>query len=857
MPVGDWTPAELGMWDLNGDGNITQADLDLANAYGLTTIASAIQQLLSGATFGEGADLDFEVEEAMEEVAGVDTSGLAGDEGSAILAELNQPTIPNSLESVTEISNLGTVSYSGVTNWQAVPGGFQPLPPVAGGRKRLHQISQFHGGINQRSSPRDISAIECQEAINVSFNEIGRIKLCGNAYYTENSITFAARGNNCLPGFGLFQFTAPADQDGNAGSEVITLVGDGGEIDAHSAGGGTDTGFIDMETSNTGGEAPIIYASGNGVYVADASFLNPRKARIYVDRDDKNETVVGWSSATGLPLINAPTSDNENAAPAGQVTIQSGNTDVASSTNGSLEVNIGNVDTGTWNGDYLFYVSWLFDGRCETQLTPIGQDEFTNNTLRLNPSLTHTNSAPLGGDKRIEGGRIYFKKEDTKERYLLAEFSLKDGVRGALDTTFTQWTIGSNIHDLLDTDRLVFVDPPEIDTYFSLNQYSAEELYPPSDDSTAEDGATSTAITGEAALILKYKAVTTGPDGVIYVGNVQFNGRDMPDTMMCSMPGKPGLFPQYNTYDSPSSDGSPIRALASFGDQILQFKENGLYVINVAAGSPNTTQFFAESIYRDCGVFNQCQVFTTSFGVIFVNKFGVFIYDGSKVISLTGGKFNWIESSNITEAISNTSDAAFPSIGYDPRSQDIIVLKNVGDDATDDDDGAWVYSMVTQAWTELNLAIINANGRRFSNMIITSKGFLSMTTTASANLQNYNHAPNTAFTITYQTKDIDFGTPTQTKKIMKIYVTYKGDASAMYFTYGANGDTTPTEAMTNSEGGDQYLTNAGTTDHNVAIYTLNSHPANLKSIQLKVTGTCETDVEINDISILYRPRPIK
>ena len=90
----------------------------------------------------------------------------------------------------------------------------------------------------------------------------------------------------------------------------------------------------------------------------------------------------------------------------------------------------------------------------------------------------------------------------------------------------------------------------------------------------------------------------------------------MPDSMFFSMPGKPGLFPQYNVFDSPSSDGAFITALASYGDTILQFKENGLYIINVS----NPAQFYAQASFRDCGVHNPCQVFTTSFGVIFVNR---------------------------------------------------------------------------------------------------------------------------------------------------------------------------------------------------------------------------------------------
>ena len=99
--------------------------------------------------------------------------------------------------------------------------------------------------------------------------------------------------------------------------------------------------------------------------------------------------------------------------------------------------------------------------------------------------------------------------------------------------------------------------------------------------------------------------------------------------------------------------------------------------------------------------------------------------------------------------------------------------------------------------------------------------------------------------------------PSQTKKIFKVYITYKGDANALTGTYGVNGDTSPTEAMTNSETSDATLENAGTTDHNIATFTLNSHPADVKSIMFKFTGACGTDFEINDISILYRLRPIK
>ena len=115
------------------------------------------------------------------------------------------PTV-SSLPSLPSISNVGSVPFSGSVNWNAVPAGFQPLPQTLGGRKKLYQLSQFHGGINQKSSPRDISEIECQEATNVTFSNIGRIKPLGDCLNTNTigaDISADSIDEN-FPGYGLF-----------------------------------------------------------------------------------------------------------------------------------------------------------------------------------------------------------------------------------------------------------------------------------------------------------------------------------------------------------------------------------------------------------------------------------------------------------------------------------------------------------------------------------------------------------------------------------------------------------------------------------------------------------------------------
>ena len=347
------------------------------------------------------------------------TFGGRGGTGAGTSAEDRAvDTHEAALPSVAELSNMGVNSFSGAVNWNAIAGGFQPLPQLAGTTKKLYQLSQFHGGINQKSSPRDISDMECQEASNVTFSSIGAIKLLGDCLNTNNSITVNGRAISarCLSGYGLFQFSVPADKSDSVGQDVVTLSADGLSIDAHDlSNGANEDDWITLNGSTDDATvAPIFYASGNGVYVGDANYTstsNAPKAKVYVYREDINGTlndfgggntnvVNGWIE--GKPLIDSPDQGTDVSDVVGSYGSHADEGDA-----GSMSVSILPTGTGTWGPDgatdYYFFVSWLFDGGCETGLTSIGSDSLATQKLDFNVSIRHTNAAPLGGDKRIEG----------------------------------------------------------------------------------------------------------------------------------------------------------------------------------------------------------------------------------------------------------------------------------------------------------------------------------------------------------------------------------------------------------------------------------------------------------------------
>jgi len=164
--------------------------------------------------------------------------------------------------------------------------------------------------------------------------------------------------------------------------------------------------------------------------------------------------------------------------------------------------------------------------------------------------------------------------------------------------------------------------------------------------------------------------------------------------------------------------------------------------------------------------------------------------------------------------------------------------------------------MGTQSWTEGTGLITNTNATRHSNFVVSPNGYLSICQSDVEVVKNYKLG-NSAQTLLYQTKDLDFGLPTQTKKLHKVYITYKGNATNLTVTWRYNGETVD-RGFTATNFGD----NSGTDDYEVAtlIPDNTAESKDWKSMAIRITSgasTVASDFEINDISILYRVRPIK
>tara|TARA_Y100001938_G_scaffold61445_1_gene85468 strand:+ start:984 stop:4976 length:3993 start_codon:yes stop_codon:yes gene_type:complete len=272
----------------------------------------------------------------------------------------------------------------------------------------------------------------------------------------------------------------------------------------------------------------------------------------------------------------------------------------------------------------------------------------------------------------------------------------------------------------------------------------------------------------------------------MYIGNIRQGGRTYPDRMLRSPVNKFDTFPETNYIDVAVGDGDSITALKSFGDRLLQFKKNKVYVINVSGESE-----VLEAEYPNAGVSYPSEIVKTNIGIAWINASGLWFFDGKQIKNLTR---------NILDGALKTSTQQ-GYIGFDSETNRLIFTGTVGSGLLT----VWrIFDLELNALQSNNVGDLFAHSASsanyYTNFVNNSDGDMvfgyvdgSSSTKTELNFYKWDNTPSggasTVGHTFWKSKDIDFGSPSMKKKVYKIYITYKctgnGGVKVQYATNGS------------------------------------------------------------------------
>jgi len=489
---------------------------------------------------------------------------------------------------------------------------------------------------------------------------------------------------------------------------------------------------------------------------------------------------------------------------------------------------------GTWiAGTYEFATTFLYDGNQESlpyllsgELTVTANDSITCTVMTTN------NNGGTVFPANLKGGRIYFRKKDSDEAFVFfGEISFVNGTKPTLDGEFTHWTLeyGSVAPFVRSSFTSISINA---DTYESLNGYSQDSSF------------ISIGLAGE-----KYQTSVVS-NRRAFIANVKYTNEEgilvnKGDTIRYSEINKFDTFPEFNFLDIGVNDGEDFIKLEAFADRLLAYKQKTLYVINIGGGSD--TQWFLESTQNNMGVDFHGAVTKTELGVCWVNKNGLYIYDGSKITNL---QTKIIES----EWTSFVNDDTI--IGYEPTHKHLVIVRDAAASGNTSGD-AYIYSFTTNSFVfveDLFADVIKTN-------IITDLYNNMSAGSGTTSIVSYDGEPDYHTTFDIKLKDDDFGFPNTAKKIYGVTIEYSSNAKDSdddqvnhsngfkYFYTNSNGD-----KQSVANGGDIVGT-TGDLDVNRINF---SPPLTVSSFQVQIDLNAADDEtaninKINNIGVEYRP----
>ncbi len=768
--------------------------------------------------------------------------------------------------------------------------------------KQFKTYTRFEGGLNTKTYSRSIQENELAQANNVIVDELGLIKSCGTVRdntsdYTVPSLTASQAGYGLFQA--SFDFSSSAANvntvrtflaDADDGTNAVVHVLDGTSWDTNdiSLGAVTSTeqakviyhiadGAVTVCDTNVANVSTTLkdykYKKGMARWIGSAGTSLLATSNVgWQDYDTKlssptsgicGDQVVGTTAGAGnntttLLAVDADafedfgteldlgtyyairttasaeviTNKEDSAGAHNDLTMPSGGTTWGNSEAYSIYPPMGtgfNLDFtvssgGSWAaGTYEFGTTFVYDGNQESLIRELsGSIAVGADNKVACRVLVNEVASGEGYSLDIIGGRIYSRLKDSDDAWVLfGDISFINGTRPSLEGEYTFWVKAVLSLGYFYSDFTTY--SINLDTYESLNGFSPDTAY------------LSLGLAGE-----KYQtSVVTNRR--VFIANVQYtteggNLQNFGDQIRYTQINKFNTFPELNFIDIGVNDGESFVKLEAFADRLLAFKERKLYIINIGGGSD--TQWFLESEHKNMGVEFHTATVKTDFGVAWVNKNGLFFYDGSQIRNLQ---------TKILESEWSSFVNSDTMIGYEPTHKHLVVIRDAAASGATSGD-AYVYSFITNSFTFVEDMVVDAVK---SNVITDAYNKMTLGS-ALDELESYDGEPiaGTAFDIIL--KDDDFGMPNIVKKIYGVTVEYASGAS------NSNG---LKYYYTDDSGTKQDVANGGTlastggfsgTDMDVNKVTF-SPPLLASSFQVRLDMDGGSIHKINNVGVEYRP----
>tara|TARA_Y100001938_G_C8100012_1_gene440995 strand:- start:5183 stop:8617 length:3435 start_codon:yes stop_codon:yes gene_type:complete len=518
-----------------------------------------------------------------------------------------------------------------------------------------------------------------------------------------------------------------------------------------------------------------------------------------------------------------------------------------------------NQEDGLFDGgnDYEWATTFIYDGVQES--LPFKLGGYIDKSTDTGPIMISWQfRAPF--NPRITGARAYYRIKDSESEWFFAqELNFAKGSSvipySSIGGYYQGVSISTrNASGYISATAGGYVINSGVYTYESLNSYRSTEASLNARWSTS-------VIANRRHYIGNIKSVNSDGEEVV-----------MSDRMIKSPVNAFDIFPQDNAIDVAVNDGSPIVKLLSYADRIFQFKKNNIFIINIS----QEIEFLEQTISNQ-GITHPEAAKLTDLGIVWVNKNGVYLYNGTNITNLLHradkkliSSVDWADFTSLGGTYTSAATQATPTIHYLPKVNSILVIAELGDiNNSRINKSALLYDVKNQAWSYLsNNDTSRILDKSRTNSVLDHNNKLIYAYNNGANVLEWSVNPKDSSGFIYTTKDIDFGSPGIRKKIYKVYITYTStDPGA------ESGTTTNVQVKYSTNGSKSYNqtfqdgTNLVSNELSAAIGwqratlkpSTSSTANNIYSFALQFTtdGTVPSKFRINDITIIYRQKGIK